>query len=67
MAESASGIQASGRTGDNARQIGPYRSDSRVALVVFFRSGDRFPSDAEGRSTTWTLVTERPNDRDATT
>jgi hypothetical protein len=56
MAESASTIQASGRSGESCRLAGPYRAESRTALVVFFRRGDRFPVDAEGRATRWTLV-----------
>ena len=56
MADSASPIQASGRSGESCRQVGPYRSESRTALVVFFRAGDRFPNDAEGRPTRWTLI-----------
>ena len=56
MAETAAPIQAGGRTGETCREVGPYRSDSRVRLVVFFRKGDRFPNDPEGRSTSWTLL-----------
>jgi hypothetical protein len=58
MAESSSPIQAEARTGDSCRQVGPYRSGGRLPLVVFFRPGDRFPNDTEGRATGWTLVTE---------
>lgn len=58
MAESAAPILASGKTGETCRQTGPYRSESRVRLVVFFRRGDRFPNDAEGRATSWTLLRE---------
>jgi hypothetical protein len=29
-----------------------------LPLIVFFKSGDRFPNDTEGRSTAWTIVTE---------
>jgi hypothetical protein len=56
MAESSSPIQASGRSGDSCRQAGPYRAASRTPLIVFFRAGERFPNDAEGRSTSWTLI-----------
>jgi len=58
MAESSSSIQANARTGEACRQVGPYRSGGRLPLIVFFRRGDRFPNDTEGRSTAWTLVTE---------
>ncbi len=58
MAESASPIQVGARTGETCRQTGPYHSGGRQPLIVFFRRGDRFPSDAEGRATAWTLVTE---------
>jgi len=58
MAESSSSIQASARTGEACRQVGPYRSGGRLPLIVFFRPGDRFPNDSEGRSTGWTLMTE---------
>jgi hypothetical protein len=56
MPQSASTIQASGRSGETCRQAGPYRAESRTALVVFYRSGDRFLNDAEGRATRWTLL-----------
>jgi hypothetical protein len=29
-----------------------------VPLIVFFRPGDPFPNDTEGRATGWTLLTE---------
>jgi hypothetical protein len=56
MPESSAPIQSVGRTGEACREAGPYRSESRVRLVVFFRQGDKFPNDAEGRSTSWTLL-----------
>ena len=58
MAESSAPIQASARTGETCRQPGPYRSGGRLGLIVFFKRGDRFPNDSEGRSTCWTLMTE---------
>jgi hypothetical protein len=59
MPESSSTIAASGRSGESVRQVGPYRSDSRIPLIVFMRPGDRFPSDAESRAVvSWTLLTE---------
>ena len=58
MAESSSPVQASARTGEACRQAGPYRSGGRLPLIVFFKPGDRFPNDTEGRSTGWTILTE---------
>ena len=58
MAESSAPIQATARTGETCRQAGPYRSGGRLRLIVFFKPGDRFPNDSEGRSTGWTLMTE---------
>ena len=58
MPESSSPIAASGRSGDSVRQVGPYRSNARIPLVVFFKSGDRLPADAEGRQVTWTLLAD---------
>jgi hypothetical protein len=58
MSESSSPIAAAGRSGDSVRQVGPYRSNARIPLVVFFKSGDRLPADAEGRQVTWTLLSD---------
>jgi len=58
MAESSSSIQASARSGESCRQVGPYVSGGRVPLIVFFKPGDRFPNDTENRATGWTLLTE---------
>ncbi|HEU5136481.1 MAG TPA: hypothetical protein VFU13_15125 [Steroidobacteraceae bacterium] len=58
MAESSAPIQASARSGESCRQVGPYISGGRLPLIVFFKPGDRFPNDSEGRSTGWTLLTE---------
>jgi len=58
MAESSSSIQASARSGEACRQVGPYISGGRLPLIVFFKPGDRFPNDSENRSTGWTLLTE---------
>ena len=58
MPETSSPIQATARTGESCRQAGPYRSGGRLPLIVFFKPGDRFPNDTEGRSNSWTLVTE---------
>lgn len=66
MADSASPIQVSGRSGEACRRAGPYRAESRTPLVVFFRVGARFPNDAEGRATRWTMVAdERPRSSEA--
>lgn len=64
MAETASPIQARGRAGETCRQAGPYRSEGRAGIIVFFKPGDRFPNDNEGRSSGWTLVTEAIRVRD---
>lgn len=58
MPESSAPIQSSGRTGETCRQVGPYSSGGRVPLIVFFRKGDKFPNDSEGRATSWTLLNE---------
>jgi len=49
---------ASGRTGGVCQKSGPYRSNRNARVTVFFKRGQRFPSDVDGASTTWTLVTE---------
>lgn len=56
MAESSTPIQVSGRSGEACRRAGPYRAASRTPLIVFFRAGERFPNDPEGRSTTWSFL-----------
>lgn len=57
MPESASPISAQGRTGTRCNQSGPYRSNRNAQVVVFVRQGSNFPSDADGASTTWVLLT----------
>jgi hypothetical protein len=48
--------RASGRTGATCREPGPYYSGRNARVIVFFRTGQPFPVDADGKATTWTLV-----------
>jgi hypothetical protein len=57
MPESASPISASGQTGAQCRQSGPYRSSRNTRVIVFVRQGGIFPTDADGVATTWAIVT----------
>jgi hypothetical protein len=50
--------RASGTTGAACALSGPYRSDRNSKIVVFFIKGSKFPPDADGEKTTWTLVSE---------
>lgn len=51
----ATNVTATGQTGGTCQKSGPYKS--RTAVVVFFKSGQRFTADpVDGRSTTWTMV-----------
>lgn len=50
-------ISAAGQTGSTCTQSGPYRSGGMAHLVIFVKSGDTFPADWDGSSTTWVLVT----------
>jgi hypothetical protein len=56
MAQTSVGVSASGSTGATCRASGPYRSARNAKIIVFVRNGQRFPADADGASTTWTLV-----------
>lgn len=48
-------VTATGTTGGTCQKSGPYKSST--AIVVFFKGGDRFPTDpTNGRSTSWTMV-----------
>ena len=47
----------SGSTGGVCQKTGPYKSNRNARVTVFFTRGQRFPSDADGASTTWSLVT----------
>lgn len=55
MADTAASVQASGRTGATCREAGPYRSSRNAHVTVFLQPGDRFPADADGAQTTWTM------------
>jgi hypothetical protein len=55
MSESVT-VQASGTTGSTCKVSGPYRSTRNAGIIVFLKAGDKFPVDADGASTTWTLV-----------
>jgi hypothetical protein len=51
-------IQASGQTDATCGEVGPYRSSRNARIVVFLKSGDKFPADSDGAKTTWTMVNE---------
>jgi hypothetical protein len=50
--------RASGTTGGACTLSGPYRSERNSKIVVFFIKGSKFPADADGEKTTWTLVSD---------
>jgi putative NADH-flavin reductase len=52
-------ITATGRTGSTCTQSGPYRSNRGAKVVIFVKQGDKFPTDADGASTTWTMSTSQ--------
>jgi hypothetical protein len=56
MPETATAISAQGRTGATCSQSGPYRSNRNARVVIFVRQGSAFPTDADGATTTWVLV-----------
>lgn len=55
MAETGASVQASGRTSATCREAGPYRSSRNAQVIVFLKTGDRFPADTDGAETTWTM------------
>jgi hypothetical protein len=57
MSDTSTTVTASGRTGGICPVSGPYKSSRNARVTVFFKRGQRFPSDADGASTTWTLIT----------
>jgi len=68
MAESLdrfSPAKASGTTGSACSVSGPYRSSRNSGVVVFMRAGSKFPADTDGASTTWSLVSDAVQTRDA--
>ena len=52
----ATSISASGKTGGLCSTSGPYRSGRSPFAVIFFKRGQKFTADVDGRSTTWTLL-----------
>ena len=56
MADTATSVQASGRTGAPCLEAGPYRSSRNAQVTVFLKAGDRFPADTDGAQTTWTMA-----------
>jgi hypothetical protein len=57
MSDTSTSATASGRTGATCPISGPYKSNRNARVTVFFKRGQRFPADADGAATTWTLVT----------
>jgi hypothetical protein len=55
MSQSARPVAATGATGTTCSTPGPYRSNRNARVVVFVKKGDKFPVDADGANTTWTL------------
>jgi hypothetical protein len=53
---SSTSVSASGKTGGTCLKSGPYYCSGTTAVIVFVKSGDRFPTDPAGRSVTWTMV-----------
>jgi len=56
MSDTSSSVVASGKTGATCQKSGPYQSSRNAKVTVFIKRGQRFPSDSDGASTTWTLV-----------
>lgn len=48
---------AAGQTGSTCSRSGPYQSTSKSGLILFIKAGDAFPTDWDGSSTTWVLMT----------
>jgi len=60
---SAQAVKATGKTGEVCQTSGPYYSGRNAKVTVFFKKGQRFPSDTDGTATTWTLVSETSSTR----
>jgi hypothetical protein len=58
MPTSSTAVTGSGRTGGLVPATGPYYSGRNAKVTVLLTRGTRFPADTDGRTTTWTLVTE---------
>ena len=53
----ATAVTASGTTNSTCQKSGPYKSNRNPSIILFVRSGTRFPVDpVDGRSTTWSMV-----------
>lgn len=52
----ATSISAGGKTGGFCSASGPYKSGRNPYAVIFFKKGEKFTVDVDGRSTTWSLV-----------
>jgi len=46
----------SGQTGARCTRSGPYQSTSKSRLILFIQAGNTFPTDWDGSSTTWVLM-----------
>jgi len=66
MPTSSIAVTGSGRTGALVPATGPYYSGRNARITVVLTRGARFPSDADGRATTWTLVSETQMRQNAT-
>lgn len=55
---SATSIDSSGKTGGICGVSGPYKSGRRPNAVIYFKRGDKFSADVDGKATSWTLVKE---------
>jgi hypothetical protein len=55
METTATSISASGKTGGLCSVSGPYKS-SGTGAIVFFKQGEKFTADANGKATLWTLL-----------
>ena len=58
---SATSVQTSGRTGGTCEVSGPYKCQSHTSVVIFVKSGLKFPAcpsanSSSGHSTTWILM-----------
>jgi hypothetical protein len=53
----ATSVRASGQTGGTCNNSGPYKPVRNPTIVVFFKSGAKFPVDpVDGQPTVWTMV-----------
>lgn len=53
---SATAITASGRTGTTCLKSGPYYCTGTASVIVFVKSGEKFPASPTGATVTWTMV-----------